>query len=360
MTMNRETALRELTQGNPELQRRAARVLGRWADDQVLVALVQALQSPHREIREAATDTLLEIGDLRTVRLLIPLLRSSVPAVRNSARLLLQRLAKAAPEILVDLSRDPDARMRIFAANIMTESADHELAQPLIEMLDDSDENVRDAAVVGLGRLGAPEAIQRLELFASDGSSWTRFSAIDALSQIDAPEAMRALLRLLDQVALELQEPIVDALGRLGFPEAIGPLLQKLEDCPSLRPVIVGVLIGSLASEVPSRASTRNPAVLAQAISRTLEEGDLKPEMTVAALDLLAELGIPGEEGSILKLLTSPDTIVQEAAIRAALTLRLAGAVPVLRQLEGQCDPSLAAEIKDVLSNIGEFRKEIL
>src|SRR5262245_52101941 len=101
--MDRETALRELHAGTPDLQRHAARALGRWTDDEVLDALIGALKSPHRGIREAATDTLIEIGDARTVRLLLPLLRSGVPAVRNSARALLQRLAKAAPELLIDL-----------------------------------------------------------------------------------------------------------------------------------------------------------------------------------------------------------------------------------------------------------------
>ena len=52
--MDRETALRELSKGNPDLQRRAARVLGRWGDDQVLAALISALQSPHRGIRWSA------------------------------------------------------------------------------------------------------------------------------------------------------------------------------------------------------------------------------------------------------------------------------------------------------------------
>src|SRR5262245_20142351 len=142
--MDRETALRELNAGSPDLQRHAARVLGRWADDEVLDALVGALQSPHRAIRDAATDTLIETGDSRAVQRLLPLLKSGSPAVRNSARALLQRLSKAAPELLVDLARDPDVRMRIFAANIMAESGDHEMAFPLLDLLDDADDNVRD------------------------------------------------------------------------------------------------------------------------------------------------------------------------------------------------------------------------
>jgi len=358
--MNRETALRELSGGNPDHQRQAARILGRWADDQVLDALIGALQSPHRGIREAATDTLIEIGDARTVRLLIPLLRNSSPAVRNSARLLLQRLAKAAPEILTDLCRDPDARMRIFAANIITESGDHELAGPLLSMLADPDENVRDAAVVGLGRLGAPEAVARLEELASQGGSWSRFSALDSLGQIDCPESLRALLRLLSQASPELQEPVISALGRQGSAEALSPLLPKPRESSTLRPVIVSTIVEFLAPDAPARVSDPERAELARAISRTLGEGELSPELTAPALDLLAELGAPTEGSAVLGLLMSGDPTVQGAAIRAALTLQLADAIPVLRELEGQCDPSLAGEIKAVLSKMVESRKESL
>ncbi|HEX7897274.1 MAG TPA: HEAT repeat domain-containing protein [Planctomycetota bacterium] len=358
--MNRETALRDLSHGQPDVRRRAARVLGRWSDDQVLSALTGALQSPDRGIREAATDTLLEIGDARTVRLLLPLLRSSAPATRNSARLLLQRLSKAAPELLVELSRDPDVRMRVFAANIMAESGDHDLSGPLLELLEDPDENVRDAAVVGLGRLGAPEAVRRLETFATEGASWIRFSAIDALSQIGSAEATRALIRLLDQASPELQEPVIDALGRQGSPEAIVPLLQKLNAAASLGPAIAAVLVDSLASDVPSRAKDVDRASLARALSRALEDGSFGPERAVAALDLLAELGVPDEGGGVTRQLTSPDPTVQGAAIRAALTLRLTDAVPVLRELQNVCDPTLAKEIHAVLASLGAPRKESL
>jgi HEAT repeat protein len=359
MDMNRETALRELSQGNPDLQRRAARVLGRWADDQVLNALIGALQSPHRAIREAATDTLLEIGDARTVRLLLPLLRSSVPAVRNSARLLLQGLAKAAPEILIDLSRDPDVRMRIFAANIMTDSGDHDLAQPLLDMLADSDENVRDAAIVGLGRLGAPEAIHRLEAFATQGGSWTRFSAIDALSQIPSSEAIRALSRLLKTVSAELVEPVVEALGRQASPEAVPSLLQKLFETPSLSAVILPVLAQIPSYEVITRLSVADRPFLAAAISERLLENGQSPDVTAGSLELLGELGIKVGGSVIVRWLASPQRRTQQAAIRAVHKLGLTELAPMLRQLRSQGDPVLAGEIQAALDAIFQSGKEL-
>jgi len=356
--MDRETALLELNDGNPDLQRRAARVLGRWADDQVLAALIAALQSPHRGIREAATDTLLEIGDGRTVRFLVPLLKSSVPAVRNAARLVLQRLAKAAPETLVELSRDPDVRMRIFAADIMTESGDHDLAEPLAAMLDDADENVRDAAIVGLGRLGAPEAVRRLEEFASEGNPWTRFSAIDALGQIPSPESVRALVRVLGGATGELVEPVVEALGRQSTPDIILPLIQKLRQEPALGTSIVPVLAVLPATEVAARTSDADHPALAAAVVRRLEDNGLAPEATAGCLDLLAALAVTVDAALFVRLLASPVRSIVVAAIRAAVRLRLHDTVPLLRQLQSQRDPLLADEVRAALESLGRSGKE--
>jgi HEAT repeat protein len=355
MIMDRDTALRELSTGKPETQQLAARLLGRWADDEVLEALIGALKSPHRGIREAATDTLIEIGDARTVRRLVPLLRHSIPAVRNAARLLLQRLAKAAPEIIVELALDSDVRMRIFAANIMTETGDHDMARPLLEMLDDSEENVRDAAIVGLGRLGAPEAIHPLETLASGGESWTRFSAIDALSQIRTPAAVRSLLRLLAEAPPELREPIIEALGRQGSPEAVLPLVRRLGDTPLLRATLVAVLSGPLAAEALKRLAESERGVLARAIVETLREG-MSSDAAASALSLLAELRVAIDGSVLVRLLSSSHRRVQRAAVRAALKLRLSEAIPLLRQLESNGDPWLAEEIRIGIADMGKER----
>jgi HEAT repeat protein len=214
--MDRETALRELRKGDGHARRQAARVLGRWPDDEVLVALVDGLHDADRAVRDAATDTLIEVGDERAARLLVALLRSPVPAVRNAARPVLEQLGKAAPEILEGIARDPDARMRIFAADILAGTGDHDRAPLLISLLDDADENVRDAAIVALGRLGAPEAVARLESFAGTAAPWIRFSAIDALGRIPGPEAREALERLLPAAPADLRGPIGDAIARQG------------------------------------------------------------------------------------------------------------------------------------------------
>lgn len=357
--MDRETALRDLRQGTPEGQTRAARILGRWSDDQVLAALVETLHSPHRGIREAAIDTLIEIGDSRAVRLLVPVLHSSVPAVRNAARLLLQRLSKAAPELLTELAGDSDVRMRIFAADIMSESGDHEFAAPLLRLLEDPHENVSSAAIAGLGRLGASEAVPALEKLASEGSPWMRFGAIDSLAQIPTPEAQRALVRLLDRVPADFGEAVVESIARHGSPEAIAPLVRTLAERPGLRSAIVGALIGPFSSHVIRRLVDRDRAFVAQAVGQALSEDGARPERVIEGLALLADLGCD-VAAPILRHLSSQDSGVRDAAVGAALRLRIPDATPALERLLPSCPESLAARIRAALPGMIAGRKETL
>ena len=212
--MDRKSDLKDLQAGG-DTACRAARRLGRWGDPEVADALLRALDSEDRDLRAAAADTLLLIVDAGTIRKLVPMLGSGRPTTSAAARSLLQRLSKAAPEILVGLASDPDARLRALAANIAGESRNRDLAAPLLDLLSDPDPGVRNAAVIALGRLGAPEAVRGLERVAVADTAWLRVSAIDALRKVATPEAVRALLRILERAPADLLDPLQVALRSL-------------------------------------------------------------------------------------------------------------------------------------------------
>ncbi len=214
--MDRKTALERAAQGDPQGRALALRDLRRWTGPDVLQTLTSALRDEERPVREAALGTLIEIGDREAVPLLVPILAGDAPAARNAARTVLERLGRVDPEALRDLSRNPDARMRIFAANIIGATGDQDHAPRLLDMLADADANVQDAAVVALGNLAAPEAVGPLSDLALRGPSWIRFSAIDALGRIARPEAVEALRRLLGAVEEDFKGPIQEALTGAG------------------------------------------------------------------------------------------------------------------------------------------------
>lgn len=289
--MNLNDALDLLKTGDPGSRRMAARELRKWNAPEVQDALAHALGDPDRPVREAAARTLMEIGDASTIRRLIPPLREGSPAVRNGARRILEQLCRIEPRALRDLSCDRDDRIRVFAANIMGGTGDHEFAAPLIGLLSDPDPNVVEAAMAALGQLGAREAVGNLALVARSAEPWLRFSAIDALGRIPDPAATRALLDLLTAVETEFLEPVVEALGRQGNADSVLPLVDLIGSRSEARAAVLRTLLGPLAPQVASLGRDSRLQPLARAAAEALGRNELPPRLATTTAVLLAGIG---------------------------------------------------------------------
>ena len=289
--MDRNDALKTLKEGDAGSRILAARELRRSNDLEVKIALADALGDPAPDVRNAASRSLMEIGDAATVPLLIPLLRRGSPAVRNGARQVLEQLCRIEPQALVALAADGDPRMRVFAANIMGGTGDHEFVPPLLGMLGDRDPNVVEAAMSALGQLGAREGIAGLTKIAANSDPWMRFSAIDALGRIPDPAAARALLDLLATAEEDLLDPLVDSLGRQGDRAAVLPLVALLDSRPGLRSTLLRVLLGPLAPHVASLGRDPRLEALARAASEALKKNQIPARLATMTTVLLAAIG---------------------------------------------------------------------
>jgi HEAT repeat protein len=300
--MDLRDALDILKTGDPGSRLLAARELRRWNGAEARAALAEALGDPAREVRDAASRTLMEIGDASTVRLIVPLLRSGTPAVRNGARQVLERLCRIEPRALIDLAGDPDVRMRVFAANIMGGTGDHDFVAGLVAMLDDSEPNVVEAATAALGQLGSREAVEDLARIAGSAEPWLRFSAIDALGKIPDPSAARVLLDLVPGSPEDFLEPIIDALGRQGSGSSVIPLVGLIESKPALRSAVLKTLLGPLAAQVASLGRDPRLQPLARAAAAALDRNELPSRIASTTAVLLAGIGADlfrgGREGA--------------------------------------------------------------
>jgi HEAT repeat protein len=294
MTMDRSDALNDLKSGDPATRARAARELRAWNDPGLQRALVEALGDASRDVRDAAARTLIEIGDGAAVPPLVELLRSGAPAARNGARQVLEQLCRIEPQALSGLSRDDDARMRLFAANIMGGTGDHDWVPRLMELLGDLEPNVIDASMRALGQLGPREAVASLRVIACHADSWLRFSAIDALGGIPDPLAVRALLELLPSVEPDFLEPLIDALGRQGSVEAVLPLAGMVESRAPLQPALLRVLLGPLAPHVASLGRDPRLAPLARVAAEAMGQNKLPARLATTTPVLLAAIGREG------------------------------------------------------------------
>lgn len=213
--MDLRSALRRLTTPASETDAEAARLVGSTPDDEARRSLADVFADGDTSLPAALARALTGGTDVRTVKLLLPLLRNENPRVRNAARAVLEKIAVEAPAPVVDFSRDPDPRMRIFATSILGCMPAEVSAARLIDMLEDADPTVVDCAVAALGTLRAEAAVKRLADFLCRSRSWIRLSALDALMRIGTPPAVRAIVGSLASADEETASVLVSVLGRL-------------------------------------------------------------------------------------------------------------------------------------------------
>lgn len=151
------------------------------------------------------------------------------------------KLGSAAVLPLLQLLQDDDEEVRNFSAVMLGALRDPRAAQPLIRALEDEDVNVRHAAASSLGQLGAREAVPAL-IAALQQEPWLQYPAMQALGEIGDPRAGPALVRLLDDPQLRL--PALEALARVAGRDAlprIAPLLPDAE--PALRNLAIQAIV---------------------------------------------------------------------------------------------------------------------
>lgn len=125
-------------------------------------------------------------------------LSSEVPGDRAYAALELGRLgeeARPAVRLLVDCLGDRDWLVRRQAAEALGPIGDPVAVEPLIEVVEDRDGEwgVRTAAARSLGLLGDPRAVKPLIDVLNDMNAHVRHMAVIALGRIGTPEAVEAL-----------------------------------------------------------------------------------------------------------------------------------------------------------------------
>jgi HEAT repeat protein len=185
---------------------------------------IDLLQDSDWAVRREAVITLGEMGDERCVEPLVRALHDGDWQVREAAVEALSQVGSPAVELLIKQLRDWDVRK--FVIRTLGKIKDERVLEPLIVQLR-SDEFKEDAtdALVDLGK----PAIDRLVTALKDKDENIRKQAVIALGRIQDPEAMEPLVEMLKDpdwftrlTAAAALEKIGDDRGR----EAIKPLMK--------------------------------------------------------------------------------------------------------------------------------------
>jgi HEAT repeat protein len=180
------------------VRREAAITLGEMGDERCAEPLCRALYDGDWQVREVAIDALGQIGS-PAVEKLIKLLRDW--DVRKYAII---ALGKIRDERVLDplMQQLRNEEFKEYATNALVEVGQPAVPR-LIEALKDKDDNVRKQAVLALGRIKQPEAVDSLIGMLADQDWYTRLTAAAALEAIGderGRDAIKPLMKDQDMV----------------------------------------------------------------------------------------------------------------------------------------------------------------
>lgn len=206
------------------------------------VLVKYAIEDHKPEVRREAVDTLADCAHLESISLvnhLLGLLRDSSPLVRRDVALRLRGLERDIRDsgnellertisALIESLKDPDAYVRTYAAEdlgyIWVSTLARRVVEPLVACLqDDSDDHVRWAAAIALGRINDPSVISPLlDAVQNDLFFRVRQSSLLGLGR-RAKEAIqyyqelpKVLLRILESDDYSVRGYAAFAIGQLG------------------------------------------------------------------------------------------------------------------------------------------------
>ena len=146
------------------------------------------------------------------------------------------------------------------AASLLGEMREPQADGALARLLEHRDERVREAAAAALSRIDTPTARMALQRMLQDRSPHVRLHAAGAFASSPAKTATPLATALEAESDADVQLGIIQALGRLGTPDAVQKLVRAV--MPSnLRPRPVTFRIAALEALTAARGHSAMPTL---------------------------------------------------------------------------------------------------
>jgi len=193
-------------------------------------ARTRQLHSHLKSRRSDAARRLGKIGDPRAVPELEKLLQDPGDEVREAALYALGRIGtREALESMLDALNDGDRWSQEKVAEAVEEAGD-ESRRVLVGLLRDGNPARRAFAAEVMGGLGGTEEAVYLEEALADEAVDVRARAADSLGRMRHRLARPALLQALEDPAWQVRAQAVKALGSIGEEKDVPQLVEKLRD----------------------------------------------------------------------------------------------------------------------------------
>ncbi len=244
-------------------------------------------------------------------------LRSSDVSIRVAAIATLQGMGTEAVGYLIEALNDPHEEVRIAAIDGLGNIGGRAAVEALVLLLDDSGVDVRIAAAGALGHIGDRHSIQPLIDLFRDGYHGVRTAAADAVA-VFGRDALGPLEAALDDPVPTVRMTAAKAIGLIGATESVPILIEHLGDpAPEVRWSV-------------ARALSDYGSLVVEPLFLILRKG--KKEMRLAAIEALWE--VPDERAgeALVYALGDEDEDVRE---KAAAALRKRQVIDVWREALG-------------------------
>lgn len=208
----------------------------------------------------------------------------------------------------------------------------------IADALDDSDPRLRREALLALGRLGTPEALDLLRWYVYDPDAAVRAQSVEAIAQCGAPDHADLLRRALHDPDSRVRRAAVEALGKAGDRAAVTDLRNLLADERD------GEVLASVAvalSRLKEFSAVREMLELAL----HSDNSTVRSQMVVGLADLLGE-------ASEFHKLWRQDRRWRGASF-ARLSRRLARQARVLPRIESGSLASARSDRRQLLDGLG-------
>jgi len=274
---------------DPMLRKALFDCLGRLGDLEAGPALVEGLNDPMRNVREAAAVALYHLGekDAGGVERLLGHLRGTEEA-------------KAIPQLL----ESGEARTRVAALHLLGLLGDERFAGSLLDLM--SEEEMRGKAARILVLLGQDAVCSLLGRW-EEGDWQVRTFLAYLCGEVGCAEGLPLLAAGLASDSPDLVNACAAAVGRIGDLTVLPALVEALEgDDLEIRQAAVGAL---------QAFSGRHPEAVLQKVSSLQESED--PGLRMAAVEILGSIFDPAVEAKLTFALKDESPLVRRTALGA-------------------------------------------
>ena len=234
---------------DPVIKVHLINLITRFERPEVNQALEIQLKDTHKMVRSAALGALAKRGDSVNIEAVSRLLRDPDIDVQNKAvEMLIQLNHPETTKYLADALKDESEYSRRAAVEVLNEIGSVSSVKDLFAAIKDDDWWVRSRAGDALAEIGGPKVVNSVVALIKDEDEEIRRTAIEILNATKDQSAVAALLNAIDDSDWWVRERAIDALAKLGATEAVPKLEQLLGKDPRTDTVLVRA-IGKLGSQ---------------------------------------------------------------------------------------------------------------